>query len=309
VGGGKDEARGKPTQYFAIGNDEANKILEQLRSGENVNSIGINGQAVFDGDLSGIWVAAVQSGSPAAKAGIQPGDIITRLEGLVLATDGTMSDFCDILRSRNTFDTMAIEVLRYSSEEYLAGQLNGDELELSFSFAQELQDEVVAGSGTGTEDSYSGYRTISDDTGIISVEVPNEWGDIDGRPFDYEGNQIADLIVSSSVQGFNETWTTPGARISASTDLARSQNEITLLDLLSEGFDEACVAEGRFDYEDVLYTGVYDLFTDCGGEGVTYVIVGAVNADRTSVIGVQVQVVDTRDLEALDRILNSFVAG
>jgi hypothetical protein len=59
----------------------------------------------------------------------------------------------------------------------------------------------------------------------------------------------------------------------------------------------------------VLYTGQYDLFTNCGGEGVTYVIVGAVNASRTSVIGVQVQVVENRDLEALDRILASFVAG
>jgi serine protease Do len=297
-------------QYFAIGQGEAERVLEQLRQGENVNSIGINGQAVTDGEsLSGIWVAAVASGSPAAKAKIEPGDIITRLEGLALATDGTMSDFCDVLRSRNAFDTMAVEVLRYSTEEVLAGELNGDVLEQTFSFAQELGDDMGSSSGGGEAAGYSGYEAISDDTGVISVEVPVEWSDRDGRPFDFQGNQIADLIAAPDIQAFNDTWTTPGARISASTDLARSSNEETLLNLLTEGFGDACESAGRFPYEDPLYTGQYELFTNCGGQGVTYVIVAAVNSTRTAVIGVQVQAVDERDLEALDRILSSFVAG
>ncbi len=64
----------------------------------DVNSIGVNGEAVSDGEgLTGIWVSSVESGSPADKAGIKSGDIITKMEGLVLATDGTMSDYCDIL--------------------------------------------------------------------------------------------------------------------------------------------------------------------------------------------------------------------
>jgi serine protease Do len=298
-------------QYFAIGQEEANTILERIRKGENVNSIGVNGQAVNDGEgLSGIWVASVASGSPADKAGIQAGDIITKLENLALATDGTMADFCDVLRSRTTFDTMQIEVLRYSTEEVLAGQLNGDELEQSFSFAQELDDTVAEGSG-GESDvaTYSGYQTVSDDTGVISVEVPNEWTEIDGSPFDHEGNTIADVTVSTDIEAFQGTWTTPGARISASTDLARTENETSLLDLLSTGFGEECEHAGRFPYEDPLYTGQYDVFTNCGGQGVTYVIVGAVNASRSAVIGVQVQAVESRDLDALDRILSSFVAG
>ena len=81
--------------------DLLRSVLDQLRNGQDVSSIGINGEAVVDPaqELSGIWVASVASGSPASTAGIEAGDIITRLESLVLATDGTMADYCDVLRS------------------------------------------------------------------------------------------------------------------------------------------------------------------------------------------------------------------
>jgi serine protease Do len=87
-------------QYLAIARDEALKILDRLRDGQDIDSIGVNGMAVSDGEsLSGIWVSSVKSGSPADRAGVRGGDIITRLEGLVLATDDTMADYCDVLRS------------------------------------------------------------------------------------------------------------------------------------------------------------------------------------------------------------------
>ena len=57
------------------------------------------------------------------------------LEGLILATDGTMADYCDILRGHSAADVMSIEVLRFDTEEVLEGQLNGQVLEQSFSFA------------------------------------------------------------------------------------------------------------------------------------------------------------------------------
>jgi serine protease Do len=66
-------------QQFAIARDEALRVIEPLRAGQEVNSIGVNGTAVTDGErVSGIWVASVQSGSPADRAGVKGGDIITR---------------------------------------------------------------------------------------------------------------------------------------------------------------------------------------------------------------------------------------
>ena len=45
-----------------------------------------------------------------------------------MATDGTMADYCDILRSHESSDTLNMEVLRFGTGELLEGQLNGREL-------------------------------------------------------------------------------------------------------------------------------------------------------------------------------------
>ena len=123
-------------QYFAINRDVAVPIINTLRGGQDVDSVGINGTAVSteDGSLSGIWVSSVASGSPADRAGLAAGDILTSMEGFPIATDGTMSDYCDIIRTHTPQDTMGVEVLRFASGEFLEGQLNGTELAVVDSF-------------------------------------------------------------------------------------------------------------------------------------------------------------------------------
>jgi S1-C subfamily serine protease len=140
-------------QYFAIGSDIAIPVIDELKTGKDVDSIGVNGTAVLseDGSLSGIWVASVKSGSPADKAGIKPGDIIYQMEGLVLATDGTMKDYCDVIRSHSASDTMAVTVIRYDTGELLEGQLNGRELEVTGNF-----DTSGSGGSGNTSGSTSG---------------------------------------------------------------------------------------------------------------------------------------------------------
>lgn len=123
-------------QYFAIGSDIARPIIDKMRDGNDVDSIGVNGSAVVseDGSISGVWVSSVKSGTPADKSGIQAGDIIYQLEGLVLATDGTMKDYCDVIRSHGPSDTLTMSVIRYGTGELLEGQLNGRELAVSGNF-------------------------------------------------------------------------------------------------------------------------------------------------------------------------------
>jgi S1-C subfamily serine protease len=123
-------------QAYGISKDIAAGVIEELKSGTDIDTIGVNGQAVGtdDGSLTGVWVSSVKSGSPADRAGVQPGDILTMMENLVLATDGTMSDYCDILRSHQATDTLSIEVLRWANGEVLEGQLNGRALEVSATF-------------------------------------------------------------------------------------------------------------------------------------------------------------------------------
>jgi S1-C subfamily serine protease len=137
-------------QYFAIGRDVAVSVINQLRTGKDVDSLGINGTGVVseDGTLSGVWVSSVKSGSPADATGILGGDIVTSLEGLPLATDGTMADYCDVVRTHTPDDTLAVEVLRFSTYEFLEGQINGNPLTQSFTFGGS-----ETGDSTGTDTS------------------------------------------------------------------------------------------------------------------------------------------------------------
>ena len=129
-------------QSFAIGLDVARPVVDQLASGTDLDTIGVNGEALFDGYETGVWVYSVKSGSPADVAGVRAGDLITTMESVTLADDGTLADYCDILRSHIPTDVLAISVYRAGTDELLEGQLNGRTLEVTTSFSTEF-DEVV----------------------------------------------------------------------------------------------------------------------------------------------------------------------
>jgi serine protease Do len=293
-------------QYFSITAGEAIPVIEQLRAGTDLNSIGVNGTAINDGEgLSGIWVASVKSGSPADTTGIQAGDIITSLEGLILSTDGTMADYCDILRSRNMSDTMAVEVLRFETSEVMEGQLNGRELEMSFSFAQEVGEEVVA-EGEQTTETYTSYVQVQDDSGAMVMEVPAEWSQVDGSNWvDSESGEVLGgaLTASTDLEGWRNSYDIPGVQMLASTQLANS-NMGELLDTFN--FSEGCTYDSRTDYSDPVFTGQYDLYVNCTGVGSSLIVLAAEPADRSYAVVIIAQLITSADFDALDQVLNTF---
>jgi serine protease Do len=295
------------SQYFAISRDEALGVIDRLRGGENVESIGVNGVAVAseDGSLTGIWVSSVASGSPADGAGVKPGDVITTLEGLVLATDGTMADYCDILRTKGDTATMSIEVLRFAEQQYLSGQLNGRQLEVAGVFGQQLAGDVP---DTGTD--YSEYMQVTDDYGAIVVEVPSTWTDIDGSAWVDEGEIIgASIWAAPDLDSFINTWGTPGVIFNVSDDLARLGGYVQLLDIYRGFYIDSCELDGRYDYDDGYYRGKFDYFVKCGGSGgADYLVLSAVPIDASQrlLIVVEVQILTNADVDAADRILATF---
>ncbi len=298
--------RSDTNQYFAIARDEARPLIEELRSGKDVTSLGINGEAfaLEDGSLSGIWVWSVKSGSPADKAGVRPGDIVTQLERLVLATDGTMTSYCDILRSRTASDTLQIAVLRSETEQVLEGQINGRELQETVSFARGNDVPDVANTGT----TYEEYYTFENEGRTIRVDLPRAWSDTSTgswRRGDTEVPQSIAVVAAPNINGFLNTWTTPGMFLGASRQLAQELTPDQLLD--QTAFNSECTYDSRSNYSDPLYTGKYDVWTNCGGENTALLVVAFIPEDRSFLGMVQVQVVSEADLEALDRILDTFV--
>ena len=274
-------------QYFSINASDARSVVEKLRAGSDLDSIGINGEAVITGDnTTGIWVASVKSGSPADKVGVKAGDIITRLEGLVLSTDGTMADYCDILRSRNATDPMSIEV--------------------SFSFAQAVEVAEEPAAGGDAPATYTEYVGIYDDSQAVYVEVPVEWAQVDGSNWIGDDGSIygSSIIASTDIDGFSNTFTTPGMQILAGTVFGDSTMG-ELADIMD--FSDSCTYDGRFDYSDGFYTGVYDQYSNCDDQGSVIIVLAAEPAEQDYSVIVLVQVVTDADLDALDHILDTFI--
>lgn len=109
---------------LAITAEEVLPLIDRIKNGEQyIWSLGINGEAVWpnkydipvDFPTTGVHVFAVTSGGPADRANVKAGDLIVLLEGHDLASDWTMKDYCDILRSRgNPGATLTITVYRFN---------------------------------------------------------------------------------------------------------------------------------------------------------------------------------------------------
>ena len=289
-------------QYFAIKTEDALPVIEQLRDGNHVDSIGVNGSAFVssDGSFSGIWVYSVESGSSADDAGIAGGDIITSLEGLPLSTDGTMSDYCDILRTQGADDTLGVEIFRFASGETLEGQLNGRTL------------AVTAGgtSGGSSSSGYGSYTSILDNTGSLEVSVPSAWSDIDGADWTDDGGLYHYSIwAAPNLDDFFNTWGTPGL-IYEITPLGGQQygGYLNYLDTLSSEVEGVCTYEGQEDYDDGAFEGAFRLYSDCSGTGTGYFILSAYPAGTPDgySIKIELQLVSEADWDVVDTVLDSF---
>ncbi len=224
---GFDKAR----QYFAIARDEALPIIRQLMREKDVDSIGINPLAdileLGGQKFGGIWVQAVQSGSPADDAEIKPGDLLIEMEGKPLAENGTMREFCSIIRSRRPTDKMNIKVLRPSTGELLEGQINGRPLKVisKISSTQATTTESQEAPSATLDIVNESGQTISG----LNIVTPDatEWGNnvlskpiapgksttlegipagiYDIRALDEEGNFLS-AVFSVKLEG-EQTWT------------------------------------------------------------------------------------------------------
>lgn len=286
-------------QYFAIARPEALKIIDRLRSGQHVNSIGVNGTAVTssDGTLSGVWVASVASGSPASNIGLKGGDLITKLEGLVLARDGTMADYCDVLRTHEPDDVLSIEVLRFETQEMLEGKLNSYRLQPIDTPPDAAQPSFPTGPG------YT-FGRVNDDSGALAIEIPQEWDDFDGGLWRDVGETIGPSIAASpNLDGFFGSFSTPGVLFIASRIWGQRFNDAQLLDNFN--FEESCTLQERSDFDNGLLKGLEDFYINCDGSGGLAVI--AASPEGRPFVSVLVsKVVSEIDVEAWGRIRRSF---
>ena len=289
-------------QYFAIGRQAALPVIEKLKTGQDLNSLGINGMAVSNEEetITGIWVSSVSSGSPADQSGLEPGDLITSMENLTLASDSTMADYCGILRTHGPENTLNLEVIRSSTSEILEGQINGDKLTVVSSAPEDERDIP-----TGEE-----FIIIEDNSGALSIYVPPSWDEMDGRLWEgeIEGNSFlaASLQISPDLEGFQSFYDVSGVDFAASRDWVKLGGYDQLLDKTEWWYSEACNKEGRYEYVDEAYEGSYELW-ECGQESALFILAARPIQDPDSfLILLRVQLNTEADTNALELILTSF---
>lgn len=295
-------AQTNQSQFFAIESDLAQKVVDRLQQGD-FESLGINGQAVTDPEsgLAGVWVAGVAPGSPVDRAGVLPGDIVTSLNGLPIGTDGTFKTYCDVIRTSGEGKPIKIEVLRFDTQEVLRGDLYGEEpIAPAFSFAEEVGDvdaEVPASAA------YSGYQTLVDDLGLITVNVPNEWRDVSTSPFVLDdGTELPLIAASPDMESFNATYSVPGLLY---TVFPGSGDPAETIATFAPAAGECSTDNGLADYEDGVFAGQYGYWSGCGGAA-DVVVLAAVPADGSYTAVLAVQILSDADWEALDQAFTSF---
>lgn len=177
-----------------------------------------------------------------------------------------------------------------------------------------------SGSGTETDDDasadpepgagdptsvagYSGYVRVEDDSGTLSVEVPVEWSDVNGEA----GLFGPDVVASTDVDTFLSDFSVPGVEFQATTLGNDTPEEV--LETLSGGFASSCEAGPVQPYADPLYTGVSRNYLNCAGTDTAFVWVAVEPDDGSFIAIVGIQILEARDIEALGRVLDTFIVG
>ncbi len=114
----------------------------------------------------------------------------------------------------------------------------------------------------------SGYNTCIDDTGNIQVDVPDYWTDVNGSTWTYNGEDIGVAISAApSLSDFQNYYDAEGVFFGASGTFAQIIGHIELLDYYTMAYRGNCKYIGRYIYDDGVYRGKYDQYSNCGGEG------------------------------------------
>jgi serine protease Do len=296
---------------FAIPMDYAEPIIKQLEAGNSLHWVGLNlmpltaeAAEYFQVAIEpGLFVLGVDSGSPADKAGLQPGDFITAVEGVQVGVDGMLKTYCDILRSHDTKAVLNVAATR--GQARCNGQLNGDKL-----VCQEV--------AVGGESTVSGAMiTVTDASGRISLQAPEFW----------ETSWDMNFIVSSpDLNAWQASYgalqegaaTTPGFffyLIDSASGAALGLPEFSAVDDAyieelsgSLGSPANCDAASREEsaYDDGVYLGKLNV-TGCDDGSAAYIQLMTYNPqDPTYLIWLEGFARSEEDLSIITNVLTTF---
>jgi serine/threonine protein kinase len=145
---------------------------------------------------------------------------------------------------------------------------------------------------------YPAYDVVTDGVGGITVEVPSEWVDRQTQP--------GVVLASPNIAAALSDYSVSGVAITALRSPIAIDHDLGLDGYVEDG----CNGRQRVDYDDGLYTGRADIWSGCGGAGLSEVLrISASPADDSLWVVVSVQLVEERDVAASARIIRTFLVN
>ena len=315
-------------QFWAIPAALAQPIVEELMTGKDVDSIGVNGTAFYDdkSSLGGIWVSGVRSGSPAGEAGLQPGDVITKLEGRDAVTNAdvdtsgglarvTKAGYCNVLKTQGTDRPIKLQVFRPGTGEVLEGEVNNADKPLAAISALTNTSGGQDGSSASPSDSAEPttdvtYSNVTDDTGAISVDVPSAWDQVNTA----KGDGFGQITATGDAQGFSD-GTAPGVEFYAfEGDLKKGDLKSTMKKLEEDETIGALIStckdsEAGKVQEGDGYSFLGNSYWNCKGSDESYYLSIRTYPKKSKFVILDAQFTTDADVEMVNRSLASLVVN
>ncbi len=147
-----------------------------------------------------------------------------------------------------------------------------------------------------------GYVQLVDDTGTITIIVPDTWTDVDTVPTSDATGPVPYISASPDFASFQQTFDTPGVVYTA---LPHRDDVRSAIDEF--GLDAGCEKFRVEPYDDGVFVGLAQVGTACGtARTASWILVIANPADQAFTAGVQVQSATVADEEAVQMVLQSF---
>lgn len=152
----------------------------------------------------------------------------------------------------------------------------------------------------------TGFTALVDDLGVLSIEVPVEWADVQTAPAD----PFAVISASSDIPAYDAS-ATAGTFDVAGVTLISTQSETATADEYIQQFVTqfgAFCEDGESDvYDDGLYVGKYLYMPGCGEVDSDFVAIVASDYDSTqTILFTAVLVSDEDKTTNLDHLLETF---
>lgn len=146
------------------------------------------------------------------------------------------------------------------------------------------------------------FVPLQDDIGMLSVEVPATWIDVDTRPFvNEDGTLRPGISAATDLTAFDDDWNAPGLVYTAFTFEPDPNVLFGRYD-----YTEFCTDGGFAPYNDGVFVGYARTFTTCADASSTNIVIVANAPGNTVTVVLIVQIVTAEDNVAYQHVLETF---